>query len=104
LLIFDNLGSPRGSRVLEYDPQSQAIPWSFSGENKASFFTSERGMSQRLPNGNTLICNSEGREVLEVSQNKEVVWSFSVNSFITTARRYSPEQVRFLTGEQRARP
>jgi len=104
LLIFDNLGSPKGSRVIEYDPQSQAIPWAFSGENKASFFTSERGLSQRLPNGNTLICISEPGEVLEVTQNKEVVWSFSVNSYVTTARRYGPEQVRFLTGDQRARP
>jgi hypothetical protein len=104
LLIFDNLGSPKGSRVLEYDPQTQALPWSYAGENKAPFFTSERGMSQRLPNGNTLIVNSEGGEILEVTQSKELAWSCSVNDFVTTARRYSPDQLHFLKGDQRARP
>jgi len=105
LLIFDNLGSPKGSRVLEYDPQTQAIPWSYSGENKAPFFTSERGMSQRLPNGNTLIVNSEGGEILEVTQSKEVVWSCLVKGvFITSARRYGRDQLHFLEGDQRARP
>jgi hypothetical protein len=105
LLIFDNLGSPKGSRVLEYDPLTQALPWSYSGEKKAPFFTSERGMSQRLANGNTLIVNSEGGEILEVTQSKEVVWSCSMKGvFITSARRYSPDQLHFLKGDQRARP
>jgi hypothetical protein len=62
-------------------------------------------MSQRLPGGNTLIANSEGGEILEVTQSKEVVWSFSVKGvFITSARRYSPDQLHFLKGDQRARP
>jgi hypothetical protein len=104
LLVFDNLGAPRGSRVLEYDPQTQALPWSYSGENAEPFFTSERGMSQRLPNGNTLIVSSESRELREVTQDKEVVWSFLFDSFVTTARRYTPEQLSFLKEGLRARP
>jgi hypothetical protein len=104
LLIFDNLGSPQGSRVLEYDPQTQAFPWSYSGENKGPFFTDERGMSQRLPNGNTLVVNSQGSELLEVTASKEVVWACSIPGFIHTARRYSPDKLHFLKGGQRARP
>src|SRR5262249_16436679 len=104
LLIFDNLGSPRGSRVLEYDPQTQAFPWSYPGEISVPFFTSERGMSQRLPNGNTLIVSSEKGDLLEVTENKELVWSFSVGGFVTTARRYSPDEVPFVKGDHPARP
>ena len=39
------------------------------------FYTSERGMSQRLPNGNTLIVNSERGTLLEVTPEKEIAWS-----------------------------
>jgi hypothetical protein len=104
LLIFDNGGLLKGSRVLEYDPQTQAIPWSYSGEGRTPFYTSEKGMSQRLSNGNTLIVNSEAGELLEVTRGKEVVWSCVVHSFINTARRYSADQLPFLKGGVRARP
>jgi hypothetical protein len=103
LLLFDNLGLAKRSRVLEYDPQTQAFPWSYAGEGRP-FFTSERGMSQRLPNGNTLVVNSEGNEIFEVSAGKEVVWSCSTPSFVCTGRRYSAAEVPFLEGGQRARP
>jgi hypothetical protein len=96
LLLFDNLGPPRGSRVLEYDPQTQAFPWSYSGENGGLFLSTERGMCQRLPNGNTLVVNSQGCELWEVTREKEVVWSRSFGTFICTARRYGPDRLPFL--------
>ena len=104
LLLFDNRGLPKGSRVLEYDPNLQSFPWSYSGEGRGSFYSSERGMCQRFPNGNTFIVNSEKGEMLEVSRDKEVVWSCSTHRFLTTARRYGPGQLRFLPGGVRARP
>jgi hypothetical protein len=104
MLIFDNLGSPTGSRVLEYDPRTQAFPWSYSGENHGPFFSDTRGMSQRLPNGNTLIADSQGGELFEVTRSKEVVWSCYLNGFIHVGRRYSPDQLHFLKGGERARP
>jgi hypothetical protein len=104
LLLFDNLGSPLGSRVLEYDPQTGAFPWSYSGENHAPFFSDTRGMSQRLPNGNTLIVDSQAGELFEVTHDKEVVWSCSFQGFIHVGRRYGPDQLHFLEGGTRARP
>lgn len=104
LLIFDNLGSPHGSRVLEYDPQTGAFPWSYDGEGNRRFFSSERAMSQRLANGNTLIVSSEEGELIEVTYDKKVVWTCSLGGYVTTARRYSAEQLTFLDGGQRARP
>jgi arylsulfotransferase ASST len=71
LLLFDNRGRPTGSRVLEYDPATQGFPWSYSGENWRPLYSNERGMTQRLPNGNTLVVNSEGGEILEVAPAKK---------------------------------
>jgi len=104
LLLFDNYGSPQGSRVLEYDPQTQAFPWSYPGENGTPFYSEVRGMCQRLPNGNTLIVNSVGGEFFEVTPGQEVVWSGSCGDVtIYRARRYSPEELHFLKEDQRPR-
>jgi hypothetical protein len=108
LLLFDNLGSSRTSRVLEFDPLTQAFPWSYPGTAGIPFRSYERGMSQRLPNGNTLIVNSGGREILEVSPDSEVVWSFTdprlTSGVLVSGRRYTAEQLPFLKGKFRPRP
>ncbi|HEV3005305.1 MAG TPA: arylsulfotransferase family protein, partial [Pirellulales bacterium] len=104
LLVFDNRGLSRRSQVLEYDPQTQAFPWTYSGSDDAPFFTSDRGMSQRLPNGNTLIVVTDGGEIIEVTADKEVVWTCSTNCFVTTGRRYSGDQLHFLPEGEPARP
>jgi hypothetical protein len=105
LLVFDNLGSHRGSRVLEYDVQTQAFPWVYPGETGKPFLSKIRGMAQRLRNGNTLVVNSVGGEILEVTPGQEVVWSCSSGGAeIKRARRYMPTQLSFLKGDLRARP
>jgi hypothetical protein len=104
LLFYDNLGIANGSRVLEYDPRTQAFPWSYDGAPGAPFYSSERGACQRLPNGNTFIVNSEGGEMLEVTQDKKVVWSSYVDAYITTGRRYAREELPFLGTSVAARP
>jgi len=104
LLLFDNQGLRKGSRVMEYDPRTQAFPWSYAGENWGPFFTSERGMCQRLSNGNTLAVNSIGGEMLEVTRDKEVVWSFAPRRFIAYARRFTADQVPFLPAATKPRP
>ncbi len=105
LLLFDNLGSPRGSRVLEYDPRTQAFPWYYPGPDGAPFLSRIRGMTQRLPNGNTLVVNSDGGEAFEVTPGREVVWSCSVGpAELYRARRYAPAQLPFLKEGPRGRP
>jgi hypothetical protein len=115
LLLYDNGGSPRGTRVLEYDPLTQAIPWLYADEKQRRFRASFRGAAQRLPNGNTLIVDPEHSRLLEVTPDKELVWE-SVLSFydsqsasspaheINDARRYSADELTFLKGVARARP
>jgi hypothetical protein len=104
LLLFDNKGLGNSSRVMEYDPRTQAIPWSYDGENRPEFFSRERGMSQRLANGNTLAVNSVGGEILEVTPQKEVVWSYAPNCYIPFARRITSDQIRFLPDTVKPRP
>jgi hypothetical protein len=103
LLLFDNHGSPLGSRVLEYNLETQGFPWFYVGENSTPFYTDNRGQCQRLPNGNTLVVNSRQSEIREVTPDKELVWSCSFDSFIHTARRFSPDQVPFLKGDVHVR-
>jgi len=102
LLLFDNLGSAKGSRVLEYDLQTGSFPWWYPGDNGAPFFSRIRGVTQRLPNGNTLIVNSDSGEVFEVTPGRERVWSFGHVS-LNCARRYASEQLPFLKKMPRKR-
>jgi hypothetical protein len=105
ILLFDNLGSPRGSRVLEYDPRTQAFPWSYPDDDGTPFFCRLRGVTQRLPNGNTLIVNSTEGEMFEVTPDREIVWSCSCGKVVLNrAQRFPPQQLSFLKGDERARP
>ncbi|MCI0682627.1 MAG: arylsulfotransferase family protein [Gemmataceae bacterium] len=104
LLIFDNLGHPEHSRVLEYDPRTQAIPWSYPRDGDPALVSDQCGESQRLPNGNTLIVHSTVGELHEVTPDRELVWSAACGAGVPWARRYAADQLPFLRGEQHARP
>jgi hypothetical protein len=115
LLLYDNGGSPRGARILEYDPLTQAIPWLYAGEKKRRFQARFRGATQRLPNGNTLIVDPDDCWLFEVTPDKELVWesvlspavSQSVSSSVQAinhARRYRADELTFLKGVARPRP
>lgn len=76
ILLFDNGRGRRWSRVIELDPLTREIVWEYTAPRKKDFYTSTRGSSQRLPNGNTLITNSNSGQVFEVTREGEVVWEF----------------------------
>ena len=76
LLAFDN-GYHRGwSRALEVDSTSGEVLWEYRGTAADPLFSATRGFVQRLPNGNTLITESERGRALEVTDDGEVVWEF----------------------------
>jgi hypothetical protein len=104
ILLFDNLGSARGARVLEYDPVTQAVPWAFPASEEETMVSPFRGRCQRLANGNTLAVESLKRAV-EVTPEGKVVWEAGfdlkqaeADRSITGATRYRPEDVPFLKG------
>jgi len=73
VLLFDN-GLER-SRVLEVDPRTDTITWEHAP--RSGFFSATRGSNQRLPNGNTLITESDTGYVIEVTPRGEIVWRFA---------------------------
>ncbi|MCM8779787.1 MAG: arylsulfotransferase family protein [Candidatus Omnitrophica bacterium] len=78
ILIFDN-GAPVKrpySRVIEVNPFTKEIVWEYKASPPEKFFSVSRGAAQRLPNGNTLITNSDSGYVFEVTKNGEIVWEF----------------------------
>jgi hypothetical protein len=116
LLLYDNSGSMKGTRILEYDPLTQAIPWAYTNEDSTSFSAVFRGMKQRLPNGNTFIVDPGNRRLFEVTPDKELVWENFCplapvpqsqrprGHAVTGARRYSADELTFLKGAARPRP
>lgn len=75
-LIFDNGLGRRWSRVVELDPLTRKIVWEYRAKDPASFYTQTRGANQRLPNGNTLIAESDTGRAFEVTRDGETVWEF----------------------------
>lgn len=104
LLIFDNYGDFDGagySRVLEIDPTTSEILWSYGGRGEDVLESGKRSGQQRLPNGNTLITESDAGRLVEVTGDGDIVWEFvnpvrrgaenNVIPVISTGERYPPE-------------
>jgi hypothetical protein len=78
LLLFDNGGNLRKdrSRVIEIDPLLQQIRWTYEGEPSRPLFSASNGAVRRLPNGNTLVVESNRGRAIEVTPGGEIVWEF----------------------------
>lgn len=76
ILLFDNKGTPKRSRVLAIDPETGHTTVVYEGSEAAPFYTGSCGTSRRLPNGNTLICESDKGRAIEVTIDGEIIWEF----------------------------
>ena len=112
ILIFDNgwhvMQPPPGprSRVIEVEPRSDKILWTYETRPPWEFFSSFISGAQRMPGGNTLICEGQTGRLFEVTYDGEVVWEY-VNPFfgdderfgqvnlVFRAYRYSPDFAGF---------
>ncbi|MBN1861526.1 MAG: aryl-sulfate sulfotransferase [Candidatus Thermoplasmatota archaeon] len=71
--------------------------WNFTAEKPTEFYAINLGGAQRLPNGNTLICDGPHGRFFEVTKEKEVVWEFTnqvpdpLDSHVFKIHRYAPE-------------
>jgi len=75
-MVFENAPSRGYSRILEIDPPAKKTVWQYQADPLEEFFSVNRGGCQRLPNGNTLITESNEGRVFEIAQTGEVVWEF----------------------------
>lgn len=72
------------SRVLEINPVTFEVVWEYSAikakiataNNPNIFFAPLQGSVQRLPNGNTLVCEAADGRVFEVTPDLELVWEY----------------------------
>ena len=87
-----NPGAPHGvkaaqrdySRVLEIDPVAMKIVWQYTPHEAGflvpldayRFYSPFISSAQRLPNGNTLICEGSDGRVFEVTAEHEIVWEY----------------------------
>jgi hypothetical protein len=100
LLVFDNGGAsgygftnptaPDGanafaranSRVLEINPVTLQLVWSYAGPR---FYASNISGAQRLLNGNTLITEGPSGRLFEVTKESKIVWEY-INPLFTGAQ------------------
>ena len=107
ILIYDNGVRQKRSRIIELDPLTERIVWQYQATPPESFFSLTKGSNQRLPNGNTLIANSDNGEAFEVTLEGEVVWRFvcphkneeGQRATITRIKRYERDFIETLLRE-----
>ncbi|MBD3366942.1 MAG: hypothetical protein GF405_02060 [Candidatus Eisenbacteria bacterium] len=80
ILLFDNKGGGRNyatrSRIVEFDPVTQERTWLYQGATNNHFHSEMCGTVQPLPNGNTLITESDNGRAFEVTREGETVWEY----------------------------
>jgi len=76
MLLFDNKGTPGRSRVLEIDPLDGRVVWSYGDAEDQACYSATCGSCQRLPNGDTLITESDRGRAFEVTPDGTVDWEY----------------------------
>lgn len=120
ILVFDNgsfypgkSGHPKlGSRVVEIDPMTNTIIWSWSNGtlpfHLIQFESRFAGGVQRLSNGNTMIVDGIRGHMFEITPQKKLVWNF-MNPYqsgdtdtnlwpsfmVFKAKRYGPTDIQW---------
>lgn len=79
IMVFDNQGNldgPGSTRVIEFNPLTGRIEWTFAGSEKEPLHSPVYGSIQRLANGNTMIVESTNGRAMEVTPDGRVVWDY----------------------------
>jgi len=90
------------SRIVEVNPETKEIVWVYEDSPPMNFYSHACAGCQRLPNGNTLICEALMGRIFEVTPEKETVWEYvspfyfkhpvyKITNFIFRAYRYGPD-------------
>ena len=84
VLVFDN--GHAASRLVQFNPTTDEITWSFSGNPGAQFFSGHISGCSQLASGNTLVCEGTSGRLFGVTRRHEVVWEW-INPFLNTSRK-----------------
>ena len=99
---------PLASRILEFDPRTEATEVLYEGSKAEPFYVFRMGKNQRLPNGNILVTEPDPGRAFEITPQGEIVWEF-INPYdagrvaiIEQATRYPASYADFLKEGQQA--
>lgn len=81
ILVFDNGPhrpgyEPDYSRVVEIDSKTDKVVWEYKANPPLDFYSSHCAGAERLPNGNTVICEAMLGRIFEVTMGGELVWEY----------------------------
>lgn len=107
ITMFDNYGNlipnfRRTSRVIEVDPKTLGIVWKYAGTQDNPLGSLIRGAALRLKNGNTLITESSGGRIVEVTPDKKIAWEY-INP-VRGSDADHPPQIPIICWAQRIDP
>ncbi|MCP4023425.1 MAG: DUF1566 domain-containing protein [Desulfobacteraceae bacterium] len=69
--------------------------WTYSADNPTDFYAKNISGQQRLPNGNTLICEGPSAHFFEVTDAGEIVWEYYATGNVFRVERYAPDYSGF---------
>jgi outer membrane protein assembly factor BamB len=76
VMLFDNGGGRRGSAVQRFDAATRELIDEYRGTAEHLFYSRTCGTAQPLPNGNTLITESDNGRAFEITPDGAIVWEF----------------------------
>jgi len=98
VLVFDNgchrRGLPSFSQLLEIDPETNEIAWTYRPAVVLSFFSFMAGGADRLAGGNTLVTEAASGRIFEVTPAGDTVWEY-VSPFTLIDPRFGPTPAVF---------
>ena len=80
--------------MIELDPRTHKIVWEYRAKPTYTFFSPHISGAQRLPSGNTLICEGQWGRLFEVTPEGEIVWEY-VSPFMGPDRAGDPSNEVF---------
>jgi outer membrane protein assembly factor BamB len=67
----------KDSRAQQIDMSTSTVVWSYGGGTDQPFASTARLSARRLPNGNTLLTESDAGRLIEVDEGGTVVWEYT---------------------------
>lgn len=65
--------------------------WIYTADPPDDFYSAAISGTQRLPNGNTLICEGNSAHFFEVTASGETVWEYDYTGMVFRVERYAPD-------------
>ena len=98
VLVFDNgchrAEQPSFSQVLEVDPATKEIVWTYKAEPILAFYSFMVSGCERLPNGNTFITEGATGRQFEITPEGETVWEY-VSPWLMPSPSFGPTTAVF---------